>query len=182
MPRNTSSGASKTAARATRSRASAEVSLRGPTIVAGLDVTLLEGSVGYNLRRAQGRQMQRFRAVFEDLDVRPVQLAVLTILLLNPEVRQSELGKALDMKRANVVTVLDELERRKFLARRPAAADRRSHVVHLTPAGKKLAEQLVELHTKFEQDIEKTMGRRGREQLLDLLRTVRRLDPQPDIE
>jgi len=181
MPRS-NSAARKTTSKAKRSRSGAESSGRELELIAGLDVSMLESSIGYNLRRAQGRQMQRFRAVFGKCGVRPVQLSVLAIILLNPEVRQSALGKALDMKRANVVTVLDELEQRKLVARRPAAADRRSRVLHLTPTGRKLAERLVELHARFEQDIEKTLGKRGREELLAFLHAVRDLDPKPDVE
>jgi DNA-binding MarR family transcriptional regulator len=181
MPGNTSA-ARKVAGKSKRTTAAGKPSTRSRSVIAGIDVSLLENSVGYNLRRAQGRQMQRFRAVFGDLDVRPVQLSVLTLILQNPEVRQASLGRALDMKRANVVTVLDELERKGLLARHPATADRRSYVLDLTPAGRKLAEKLVELHEKFEEDIEKTFGKTGREDLLAMLHRIRTLDTEPHID
>jgi DNA-binding MarR family transcriptional regulator len=181
MPGN-SSAARKVAAKPKRALATGKPSTRSPCVIAGLDVSLLENSVGYNLRRAQSRQMQRFRAVFGKLEVRPVQLSILTIILQNSEVRQASLGRALDMKRANVVTVLDELERKGLLARRPATADRRSYVLDLTPAGRKLAQKLVELHEKFEEDLEKAFGKAGREDLLAMLHRIRALDPEPHID
>lgn len=181
MPTN-SSAARETVGKSKRARATTKPSKRSRRVIAGLDVSLLENSVGYNLRRAQSRQMQRFRAVFGKLDVRPVQLSVLTVILQNPEVRQASLGRALDMKRANVVTVLDELEEKGLLARRPASADRRSHVLLLTPAGKRLAEKLVALHDKFEEDLERVFGKAGRENLLEMLHQIRALDTEPDID
>jgi len=44
-----------------------------------------------------------------------VQLSVLGLIFNNPRLKQADLGRALDIKRANVVTLLDELEDRKLI-------------------------------------------------------------------
>jgi len=56
------------------------------------DASLLNTFVGYNLRRAAAKQRERFRSVFDAYDIRPVQLTILTLLLENMPLRQSELG------------------------------------------------------------------------------------------
>jgi DNA-binding MarR family transcriptional regulator len=147
------------------------------------DTTMLESFVGYNLRRAAGVQSQRFKAIFGPHDIRPVQLSILTLLHHNPELRQSMLGKALDIKRANVVTLLDELEDRGLVARRPSETDRRSHVLEFTPAGRKLTTKLLGLHAKLEGDLARALGgEEARDRLLTLLKVFRGLDPEPQIE
>ena len=92
--------------------------------------------MGYNLRRAHGVQQQRFAAVFGPLGIRPVTLTALGTVYDNPGITQAELGKKLNIKRANMVPVMAELEGRGLIARRPSDSDRRAHLVALTPAGR----------------------------------------------
>src|SRR5690606_25275770 len=115
---------------------------------------MLDNLVGYSLRPALGVQMQRFSAVFGPLNIRPVQFTILGLLHDNPGLRQAALGKVLHIERANVVTLLAELEERGLVTRRTAAADRRSRVLHLTPAGRKLTLRLLRLHERLEHDLE----------------------------
>ena len=86
---------------------------------AEIDASLdLENLVGYNLRRAHAVQRQRFASVFGPEGIRPVLLSALGLIYETPKLRQSDLGKLLEVKRANVVTMLDELEQRGLIERR----------------------------------------------------------------
>ncbi|HEX6996531.1 MAG TPA: MarR family transcriptional regulator [Gammaproteobacteria bacterium] len=141
----------------------------------------LENLIGYNLRRAHGVQRQRFASVFGPHAIRPVQLSILWMIYDQPGLKQSELGRALEIKRANIVTLLAELERRKLIVRRTAHSDRRAHVLDLTPAGKKLTARLLALHERLENDLAECLGQRERAELLRLLKKVRRLETAPEI-
>jgi len=153
-------------------------SAEGDTAV---DLTMLDNLIGYNLRRAHGVQIQRFTSVFGPLNVRPVQFSILGLIHHNPELKQSELGRALNIERANIVNLLAELEDRGLVTRRTTQADRRSRVLHLTPAGRKLTLKLLDLHARLERNLEEHLGGRERDQLLKLLAAFRRLDPAPDL-
>ena len=142
----------------------------------------LNDIVGYNLRRAHGIQRQRFAHVFGPLGIRPVLLAILGLVFEQKSILQSELGRRLAIKRANIVTLLDELEQRGLLRRRPADSDRRAHLLELTPAGRKLTIKLVEMHERLERDMIEHLGVRERDQLLLLLRKFMRLSPAPDLD
>jgi DNA-binding MarR family transcriptional regulator len=142
----------------------------------------VENLVGYNLRRAYGIQMQRFRSVFAPHGIRPVQLSILGILYENPQLKQTELGKLLKIKRANIVTLLDQLERRRLIARRKVEADRRTRVLQLTPAGQKLTAELLEMHARLEEDLAERLGARQRDQLLSLLKRFRTLQTSPYLD
>ena len=86
----------------------------------------LENLLGYNLRRAHGVQKERFTAIFEPLGIRPVTLSLLGTVYDEPGITQTELGKRLHIKRANMVPLLTELEARGLIARRPSDNDRRA--------------------------------------------------------
>jgi DNA-binding MarR family transcriptional regulator len=138
--------------------------------------------MGYNLRRAHGVQKQRFAAVFGPLAIRPVTLTALGTIYDNPGITQAELGKKLNIKRANMVPVMAELEGRGLIVRRPSDNDRRAHVVALTPAGQKLTLKLLELHRRLEDDLAKALGAHERDLLLQLLKRFRRLATEPEID
>jgi DNA-binding MarR family transcriptional regulator len=142
----------------------------------------LDDLMGYNLRHAHGVQKQRFAAVFGPFGIRPVTLSVLGTIYERPGITQADLGKKLRIKRANMVPVMSELERRGLIARRPSASDRRAHVVELTAAGMKFTLKLLDLHQRLEGDLAKTLGLRERDQLLQLLKQVRKLATNPDLE
>jgi DNA-binding MarR family transcriptional regulator len=141
----------------------------------------LDNLMGYNLRRAHGVQKARFAAVFGPLGVRPVTLSVLGTIYDNPGITQADLGKRLNIKRANMVGVMVELEGRGLIARRPSRSDRRAHVVALTPSGRRFTVQLLALHGRLEEDLVRKLGLRERDQLLALLKRFRRLAPEPDL-
>ncbi len=142
----------------------------------------LEDLLGYNLRRAHYVQRARFQYVFAPHRIRPVQLSILGLLYQKSSLKQSELSRAIDVKPANIVPLLDELERRKVIVRRPASTDRRSYAVQLTPAGRNVTRELIHLHQRLEQDLAAYLGKDGYQELLRLLRQLRAADIAPDIE
>jgi DNA-binding MarR family transcriptional regulator len=141
----------------------------------------LENLIGYNLRRAHGVQKSRFSAVFGPLGIRPVTLSLLGTVYDHPGIAQTELGKRLHIKRANMVPLLAELSARGLIVRRPSKTDRRAQLVDLTEAGKTLTAELLALHQKLEADLVLTLGERESAQLLELLLKFRELSQQPDL-
>jgi DNA-binding MarR family transcriptional regulator len=138
--------------------------------------------MGYNLRRAHGVQKARFAAVLGPLGIRPVTLSVLGTMYDNPGITQADLGKKLNIKRANMAPVMAELQGRGLIARRQSDSDRRAHVVSLTPAGLKFTRQVLNLHKRLEDDLVKALGLRERDQLLHLLKRFRKLGTEPELD
>ena len=68
---------------------------------------------------------------------------------------QSDLGKRLVVTRASVTSVLDKLEDKGLVARQVVEGNRRIYHIDLTPAGKKLIDQVEPLYRK---DIQTVMG------------------------
>jgi DNA-binding MarR family transcriptional regulator len=103
-------------------------------------------------------------------DIRPAQYSVLVLVGANPGRSQSDIGDALDVERARLVRLLDELEQRGLVQRLPSATDRRSHALFLTGPGGKFLARIKALAARHETNVESTVGVRRRKQLLGLLK------------
>jgi len=82
---------------------------------------------------------------------------VLTALVEQPVRTQAALAQAIHADKSRIIGVLDELQERGLIQRQPDEADRRVHLLSLTPAGDRLRRSV-------EADI-----RRREEQVLALL-------------
>ncbi len=60
---------------------------------------------------------------------------VLTALAEQPVRTQAALAQAINADKSRIIGVLDDLQRRGLIKRQPDAADRRVHLLSLTPAG-----------------------------------------------
>lgn len=147
-----------------------------------MDLAQLEALVGYNLRRAAARQRERFRSVFDAWELRPVLLTALTVIQNNMPLRQSDLGRALDIKRANVVKLLTELEDRGLVVRQPSARDRRSQVISLTDHGREMTQKWLDVHSRLEADLAHSFGEMELKQLVRLLQAFRNVDAAPTLD
>ena len=137
-----------------------------------LDVRPLPDMIGYALRRTQVAVFNGFRRAFADLEIRPVQLGILTVIGNNPGVRQSDLSTSLGIQRANLVPLLDALTGRGLIERTRLAADRRSHALRLTEAGKDLLRTAQRREAEFEAELSSLIGDTGRRRLIELLGKV----------
>ena len=135
-----------------------------------LDFDELNGHIGYFLRRLQVAVFSNFIRTLAPLDVRPAQYSVLILISANPGRSQSAIGQALNIERARLARMLHELERRKWIERRAAPDDRRSHSLFLTEPGAKALARIRSLAARHEERMVELIGRDRRLLLLDLLR------------
>jgi DNA-binding MarR family transcriptional regulator len=102
-------------------------------------VTALHDRLGYLLKHAQLALSEHTGAALSRFHVDGRELAVLTVLAdadgaLRP-LAQHEAAKLLGVDRTTMVDLLDRLEEKGLVERRPDPADRRRKLVQLTPAG-----------------------------------------------
>ena len=106
---------------------------------------------GYILRRASsavGAELSRRLAL---LDLRTVDMSVLLLVEANPGITQSELGRMLDIQRANMNPIASGLSERKLIVRE--AVDGRSQGLTLTASGDVLATQAKAIVQAFETEL-----------------------------
>jgi len=68
---------------------------------------------------------------------------VLTALAEQPVRTQAALAQAIGADKSRIISDLDELQQRGLIQRQPDAADRRVHLLSLTPAGDRLRQAIV---------------------------------------
>jgi DNA-binding MarR family transcriptional regulator len=147
---------------------------RSRAVAHGADVDLgpLTRLIGYMLRRAQIAVFQQAFCAFAEAGIRPAQFSVLAVIAHNPGRTQSQVAGALGIKRTNFVALLDGLERRGLAVRRPAPADRRSHALYLTDAGRATVRRLNQMVSRLEARMIAHIGKDGRTTLLALLQRL----------
>mgnify|MGYP002404221193 CR=1 FL=1 len=107
--------------------------------------TLAAGSPGAEawstLRTLLGQQRRRFLIAAAELELHPAQAGAL--LQLDSPLPMHELATLLVCDNSNVTGLVDRLEARGLVARESSSDDRRVKHVVLTPAGRRLREQLI---------------------------------------
>jgi DNA-binding MarR family transcriptional regulator len=101
---------------------------------------VLDGLLGYRLRRAQVAVFADFAQTMAEFDLTPGQFGTLALIAANPGLSQTALGIALGIDRSSVVPLIDKLEGRRLVERAPHPRDRRSHALRLTDDGAALFE------------------------------------------
>jgi DNA-binding MarR family transcriptional regulator len=94
----------------------------------------LDGLIGYQLRRAFLRSNQLFGAMAGKAGFAPGQFGVLKLVALNPGRSQSEVAAAAGLDRSSLTQMLDQLEGKGWVERRPGR-DRRSVSLYVTKEG-----------------------------------------------
>ena len=130
----------------------------------------LDGHLGYFLRRLQIAVFKDFIRTLAPMDVRPAQYSVLLLIEANPGRSQAAIGQALDIERARLARLLHVLEGRRWIERRAANGDGRSHSLYLTRAGEKALVRIKALAARHEAWLGEFVGSKRRTALLDLMK------------
>lgn len=106
---------------------------------------------------------------YEAAGLHPYHYAILAALDRGAHETQGAVADALGYDKGQLVGLLDELEEAGLVERRRDPADRRRHVVQMTPAGKKELERLRRLSAQVEDEFMSSLSENEREQLHGLL-------------
>ncbi|GAA3186642.1 MarR family winged helix-turn-helix transcriptional regulator [Nonomuraea roseoviolacea] len=92
--------------------------------------------LGYLFKHAQLRLTRLTGPALEPLGIDGRELAVLTVLDARSPVSQQQAAQELRIDRTTMVAMVDALERKGLVARRPHPDDRRKNAVELTERGR----------------------------------------------
>lgn len=138
----------------------------------GKDTDPLDEIVGYHLRRAWNVVRKDFEQSVESLGVRQVTFAILSTIGAHPGVRQGDVGKQLDIQRANMVTLVGELVDSGLVERGEDPSDRRAITLRLTTKGEGLLGDAREKIATHEQSVLGCLSTSERRSLIDMLKTI----------
>ena len=93
-------------------------------------------------------QRSRMLSIAQEFDLAPAQVMALKALQPGEPKAMSDLACALRCDNSNVTGIVDRLEARGLVERRPGVRDRRVKMLEVTPAGEELRERLHERLTQ----------------------------------
>ena len=129
----------------------------------------LISSTSFLLKRLGFAAKDQAMEAYERSGLHPYHHAVLAVLDEGSRETQGAIADALGYDRGQLVGLLDELEDRRLVERRRDPADRRRHIVRLTPAGKRALAKLRALARQLDDDFLASLDEDERAQLHALL-------------
>lgn len=135
-----------------------------------LSLGVLDGHLGYFLRRVQVWVFQDFIRTLSSIELRPAQYSVLSVIGANRGLSQADVAQLLGIERARLVRLLDRLEKRGLTQRLASPVDRRSHALQLTPSGHALLKRAKALAAVHEGNLVEKLGVANHARLIDALR------------
>lgn len=97
---------------------------------------------GHLIRRLQQIALALFMDETQAFDVTPVQYSALLTIEIYPGIDQTALCNIIAFDRSTIGDVVTRLERKKLIKRVPGAQDRRTKLLYMTAAGRKLLEDI----------------------------------------
>lgn len=125
---------------------------------------------GYLLRRVSTGLMAELSGELDALDLRPTEASILIIIESGPGATQSEIGRVLNIQRANMTPLASRLEERGLICRRQV--DGRSNGLVLTAKGAVLAAKAHEIMARCEKDMLERVPREYRKAFVQALQAL----------
>jgi DNA-binding MarR family transcriptional regulator len=111
-----------------------------PVAVRGQEALRFDGSIWCNLDIGLRNLDQIYGKALSPLDLSPIEWYILQALHERDGQHPSALARTIGRAPTAFTPILDKLERKALVLRKPDSKDRRSIFVHLTPAGREAAE------------------------------------------
>jgi len=137
-----------------------------------VDTSYLESLLGYNARRAALAVIEVFIERMAPYDLRPVDFSVLSLILHNPGITSRQLCASLGILPPNLVGLVNALEKRELIARKPHPRDGRAMGLHLSAAGQKLMQAAERTAAELEAQAASRLTATEQRTLLRLLKKV----------
>jgi len=130
------------------------------------------GRASFLLAQVGAHAAQRFGERLKPLGFAPYHAGVMRMLANSPGISQQDLAKALRMHASNLVGIVDEMEERGLLERRPLEADRRVYALHLTDRGKETLTKIGEATREHGRELLAALTEEERGELARLLEAI----------
>lgn len=137
-----------------------------------VDTRYLESLIGYNSRRAALVIIEVFLERMAVYDLRPVDFSVLSLVTHNPGITSRQLCTTLGILAPNLVGMVNAMEKRALIARRPHPHDGRAMGLHPTAAGEEMMREAEKTAAKLEIEMTSRLSAAERKTLMQLLKKI----------
>lgn len=139
-----------------------------------VDTSYLETLLGYNARRAALAVIDVFLRDMVPYDLRPVEFSVTSLIVHNPGITSRQICAALGLLPPNLVGLLNTLEKRSLIERKPHPLDGRALGLHPTKTCVEMMQSAEKAATAVEVQASAKLTSAERKTLLRLLQKVYR--------
>ena len=122
--------------------------------------------------------IEREEPVLDAHDISMWGYIVLTALVEQPVRTQAALAQAINADKSRIIGVLDELQERGLIRRQPDEADRRVHLLSLTPEGDRLRRSVEAGIRRSEEEVLAMLPAADREAFLRSLKALYKRRPE----
>jgi DNA-binding MarR family transcriptional regulator len=124
---------------------------------------------GYLFRRMQQIAVAIFVEECRAYDLTPVQYAALVAIRTHPGIDATRLSAVIAFDRSTLGSVIERLEAKSYIERKPAREDKRVKLLHLTKKGSALLRNIVPLVDRAQARMLQPLRQADRKTLLALL-------------
>ena len=150
----------------------AKVAKSAATSAEQVDTRYLQSLAGYNARRAALSIIELFLERLAPYGLKPVDFSVMSTIGHNPGVTSRQLCAALNLLPPNLVGLIQSLEARGLIERKPHPHDGRAVGLHATPKGQALMVQAEQTATELETEKTAKLTPAERKTLVALLQKI----------
>jgi DNA-binding MarR family transcriptional regulator len=138
----------------------------------GIDGDRAPSTLAFLLSQVGVFAAQQFAQRIGELGLQPPLFRVLNAVDAAEGQSQQAIGEAIGAPASRMVAIVDELEQRGLVERRPHPSDRRIRALYLTAEGRKLLARGRKVAAEHERDLTRGMAKAEREQLVALLQKM----------
>lgn len=137
-----------------------------------VDTTYLQTLIGYNARRTALSIIELFLQRMAPYGLKPVDFSVMSVIHHNPGVTSRQLCNALNLLPPNLVGLVQNLQSRGLIEKKPHPRDGRAFGLHATPQGVELITAAEATAVALESDRAHRLSPQERQTLLTLLQKI----------
>lgn len=97
---------------------------------------------GYLIKRSWVTIQRDLRELLIGFNLNQRSMSVLSVVIANPDINQSDVAAALSIERSGMVVIVDELENLELIRRERALTDRRAYALRATLKGQQLHDRV----------------------------------------
>ena len=127
------------------------------------------GEPAFLLAQLGAHAASQFGERLKVLNLAPADAGIMRLLRVAAGLSQQELGAKLGIHPSRLVAILDNLEKRKFVERRPNPDDRRLYSLQLTKGGEEVLGKIGKVAREHQEALLSTLSKGERDTLAALL-------------
>jgi len=130
------------------------------------------GQPGFLLSQLGAHAAARFAERLSALQLSPADAGILRLLRTAAGISQQELSSRLQIHPSRLVAILDNLERRQLVERKPNPDDRRLYSLHLTKEGGEMLQRIGKVAREHQDALLSALTGEERAKLTEMLQRV----------